>query len=517
MKKLPIGIQTFEKIIKGNYYYVDKTMFVHKLARTGDYHFLSRPRRFGKSLFLSTIKSAYQGRKDLFQGLYLENNWDWSRTSPVVHISFGSGVCRNIEELQSTFSYCLDNEAQGYHVSYAYEDLKNRFSQLIKTLRDKYEQKVVVLIDEYDKPILDNIEHPERAAAIRDELKNYYSVIKDADPYIEFVFITGVSKFSKVSLFSGLNNLEDITINPDYSAICGYTQQDIETVFKTLLKEVDLEQVKLWYNGYNWLGEEVYNPFDILLYLKTKDLRPYWFETGTPSFLVKLLQAQNYFIPDLENIQTSEKMLGSFDVDHLEVETLLFQTGYLTINNVRQTAGTRRFQLSYPNLEVKQSLADALLPYLTNNLTGSEKAKFAAYDALEASDMDGLKDIFHSFFASIPHDWYRKNQLSGYEGYYASIFYCYFAALGLEVIPEDVTSTGRIDLTVKLEDKVFIFEFKVEGLDNTPGKALDQIRNKGYADKYRKPGKIIYLIGVEFAPETRNIVGFEWDRDGNDG
>ena len=511
MKKLPIGIQTFENLIQEGYYYVDKTGFVHEVTSQGKYYFLSRPRRFGKSLFLSTIKAAYQGKRDLFQGLYLEENWDWNQTNPVIHISFGSGHLQKIEDLEIRFGTILENQEMEYGITLKRPDLRERFAELIYSLYSRFSQKVVILVDEYDKPILDNIEDRDTAAALRDELKNYYSVIKDSDPYIQFVFITGVSKFSKVSLFSGLNNLQDITIDRRYSAICGYTQKDLETVFAERLAGVDLEQVRYWYNGYSWLGEEVYNPFDILLYLDSKELRPYWFETGTPSFLIKLMQERKYFVPDLEQVQASEKLLGSFDVDHLEVETLMFQAGYLTIRKVSQTAGTRRFFLSYPNQEVKQSLTDSLLPYLTGNLSASEKTKFAALDALEAENPEALRDIFHAFFASIPHDWYRKNQLAGYEGYYASIFYCYFAALGLEVIPEDAISMGRIDLTVKLEDKVFIFEFKVQGLDKTPGSALEQIRSRRYADQYHAPGRKIYLIGVEFDPRERNIAGFDWE------
>ena len=512
MKKLPIGIQTFQNLVQEQYCYVDKTPFLLGLASRGKYYFLSRPRRFGKSLFLSTIKAAFQGKRELFQGLYLESNWDWDAIHPVVHISFGSGVVRSIEELQVSFDEILYDHQKAYELTYAKDSRKGRFAELIQALHDRYDRKVVVLVDEYDKPILDNIGNPELALKVREELKNYYSVIKDADPYLQFVFITGVSKFSKVSLFSGLNNLEDITINPEYSSICGYTQDELESVFAERLHGLDLEAIKTWYNGYNWLGKEVYNPFDILLYLKSREFRPYWFETGTPTFLIKLLQTGKYYIPALEELAVSEKLLGSFDVEQIEVETLLFQAGYLTIKSVQQVAGTRRFQLGYPNLEVKQSLTDALLSYLTGVLAASEAAKFAAYDALAATDMDGLRNVFHAFFASIPADWYRKNRIAGYEGYYASIFYCYFTALGLEVIPEDATSVGRIDMTVKLENRVFIFEFKVLAKDVRPGSALEQIKAKGYADKYLGPEITVYLVGVGFEPAERNIAGFAWER-----
>ncbi|MFP4048981.1 MAG: AAA family ATPase [Desulfovermiculus sp.] len=508
-KKLPIGIQTFEKLIKGNYYYVDKTPFVQYLAQSGEYYFLSRPRRFGKSLFLSTIKAAYQGKKELFQDLYLYENWDWKIAHPVVHISFGSGVMRSVEELRESFTYILDVNAREYNLHHSYEDLKNRFSELIYQLYEQSGRKVVILVDEYDKPILDNIEKTDTAVAIREELKNYYSVIKDADPYIEFVFITGVSKFSKVSLFSGLNNLKDITIDKRYSALCGYTQQELEAVFADRLEGVYLEDVQLWYNGYNWLGQEVYNPFDILLYLDSKEFSNYWFETGTPSFLIKLLTNGQYSIPQIENLTAGEEIVGSFDVEYITAETLLFQTGYLTIADFEQIGSFRRYTLTYPNMEVKSSLTNSILSTLAQDRLAKTKNQSSLIDALLANDLDAMKDIFQAFFASIPHDWYRRNQLAGYEGYYASIVYCYFAALGLDVHPEEPTSTGRIDLVIRFEGRVYIIEFKVVELTDA-GKALEQIKAKGYADKFA--GQEIYLIGVEFSSEQRNVVGFDWQR-----
>lgn len=509
MKKLPIGIQTFENLIREGYAYVDKTYFVRELTSQGKYYFLSRPRRFGKSLLLSTIKAAYQGKKELFSGLYLYTNWNWDSIHPMIHISFGSGVVRDIQELRQSFTYILAEHAREYGLSYSYEDLKSRFSELIHRMQEKYGRKVVILVDEYDKPILDNIENTDTAVAIREELKNYYSVIKDSDPYIEFVFITGVSKFSKVSLFSGLNNLKDITIDKPYSSLCGYTQQELESVFVERLDGVDLDEVRQWYNGYNWLGEEVYNPFDILLYLDSKEFSNYWFETGTPSFLIKLLYTKKYAIPSLESIRASEKILGSFDIERIEVETLLFQTGYLTLKSVQQVAGTRRFNLGYPNLEVKQSLTDSLLTYLTGNLAESEEVKFSVFDALAENNLDSLRDIFHSFFASIPHDWYRKNQLAGYEGYYASVVYCYFAALGLDVHPEEPTNKGRLDLSIRFQGRAYVLEFKVVELTDT-GKALAQLKSKRYAEKFS--GQEVFLIGVEFSSQERNVVGFEWER-----
>ncbi len=508
-KKLPIGIQTFEKIAQDNYCYVDKTHFVQQLLNEGTYYFLSRPRRFGKSLFLSTLKAAFEGRRELFQGLFLYDNWDWSQSNPVVHISFGAGVARSVEELQETCDEILYDHSRAFGIEYHKASRKGRFAELIQTLHEKTGRRVVVLVDEYDKPILDNIENTQMAIALREELKNFYSVIKDADPYIEFVFITGVSKFSKVSLFSGLNNLEDITLSPDCSSICGYTQDELEDVFSDWIDhDMDLTKIKTWYNGYNWLGQEVYNPFDILLYLKQGEFRNFWFETATQTFLIRLLQEKKYYIPALHDLRVSEKILGSFDVDGLEIETLLFQTGYLTIRQVQNMGGMRWFQLGYPNQEVRQSLTDYILSFLTDSTVAQENNKFNLYEALMAHNFDAIKQTLQAFFSSIPHDWYRKNQVANYEGYYASIVYCYFAALGLDVCVEDATSHGRIDMTVKLGAHIYIFEFKVVEL-LAEDRALQQIKDKGYADKYRTDGATIHLIGVEFSSKKRNVVNFE--------
>jgi len=238
--------------------------------------------------------------------------------------------------------------------------------------------------------------------------KNFYSVIKDADPYIEFVFITGVSKFSKVSLFSGLNNLEDITISPDFSAICGYTQDELEGVFSAWIDDdVDLADVKNWYNGYNWLGQEVYNPFDILLYLKQREFRNFWFEAGTPAFLIKLLRTGRYFIPEIQNMVACEEIVGSFDVDTLTVEALLFQTGYLTITGFEQTGAFRRYRLSYPNLEVRAGLTNAILNGLVQGHLTKTRNQSHVLDALSNNDFSALRKTMQAFFSSIPHDWYR--------------------------------------------------------------------------------------------------------------
>jgi Holliday junction resolvase-like predicted endonuclease len=514
MKKLPIGIQTFENLIEEGYAYVDKTRFVAEIAAQNKYYFLSRPRRFGKSLLLSTLKAAFEGKRELFQGLYLYDNWDWEQTNPVVHISFGSGVVRSVQELQTTFDEILYDHAKYYHIDYVKKSLKGRFSELITTLEAMFNQKVVVLIDEYDKPILDSIHKPELAREIREELKNYYSVLKDSDPYLRLVFITGVSKFSKVSLFSGLNNLEDITLTPGYSALCGYTQKELEKVFAEYLEGVDLDEVRTWYNGYNWLGEKVYNPFDILLFLKQRSFSNFWFETGTPTFLIQLLRQGRYLVPEIEELEAGEEVISSFDVDNIAVETLLFQTGYLTLKSFEQIGAFRRYGLGFPNLEVKSSLCNSILSAYCKDRIAKTRNQSRLLDALIANDLEGMRDVFQAFFASIPYDWYHEQQAAGYEAYYASVVYCYFAATGIDVRPEVHTNAGRIDLVVRFDERIYLIEFKV--LEQCgPGKALEQIQTKGYAEQFA--GHEVYLVGVEFSSKERNITQFVWERQGEDG
>jgi len=441
----------------------------------------------------------------------------------VIHISFGGGVIKNRANLELVFDEIIQEYLECYQLSLHNQTLQGRFKELIRELHHKSQQKVVILVDEYDKPILDNITDIALATEIREGLKNIYSVIKDSDEYIKFAFLTGVSKFSKVSLFSGLNNLKDLTLNKRYATICGYTETDIKTVFGDYLENVDFEQLRLWYNGYNFLGEKVYNPYDVLLYLDSFEFDNYWFETGSPSFLIKLLQERQYNAFDLEQIETSQEILGSFDVEQIHLETLLFQTGYLTIERVEQLGGENFYTLCYPNREVKSSLTNYILNYLSDKPVAKAKNQKAVYHAMYEGRLDDLKAIFQAFFSSIPHDWYRKNQLANYEGYYASIVYCYFAALGLDVIPEDTTNKGQIDLTVKLNHQIFIIEFKVIELvpktptDSKPSQdnsnsALAQIKEKRYFEKYQSLNQTIYLIGVEFSKEDRNIVNFQWEQ-----
>jgi Predicted AAA-ATPase/PD-(D/E)XK nuclease superfamily len=507
-KKLPIGIQTFREIREEGHYYVDKTGMAVDLVARGKTYFLSRPRRFGKSLLIDTFRSLFEGHQDLFTGLAAETRWDWRQRHPVIRISFSDGVMQSAALLEQRMHELLQDNEQRLGVAQAHQSVSGRFQGLIRQAHEATGQRAVVLIDEYDKPILDNLTDSALALQMREGLKNFYSVLKGADEHLKFVFMTGVSKFSKVSLFSGLNQLQDITMDPRYSALCGYTEADVDTVFAPELPGLDREQIRRWYNGYNWRGTSVYNPFDLLLLFDRREFRNYWFETGTPTFLVNLLMARQQFTPDLGRIVASEELLSTFDVDQIPGEALMFQAGYLTVDSVTARHNRLDVRLKFPNLEVEASLNESLLRGLSGGLSIPGPQISRLEDLLLARDFAGLRGLFHAFFASIPHDWYRKNQLAGFEGYYASIFYSHFAAIGLDIRVEDTTNHGRIDMTVLFEGAVFIFEFKVVELV-PEGQALQQIQDRRYADKYRDRGEPIHLIGVEFSRETRNVVGFE--------
>ncbi|WP_230658548.1 ATP-binding protein [Psychrobacter sp. I-STPA10] len=515
-KKLPIGIQTFATLRNDNFYYVDKTKHILQLV---EYHyiFLSRPRRFGKSLTLDTIAELFAGNKELFTGLYAENNWDWDTTYPVIRLGFAEGIMSDKQALYSEIHSQLSINEQKYAIANTVTNttekdvsISNRFRQLIRTLYEKYQQKVVILIDEYDKPILDNLTKPDIALIMRDGLRDLYSVIKGQDAHIRFAMLTGVSKFSKVNLFSGLNNLLDITIDEKFSALCGYTQNELETIFAPELETVsdeDKAKIKVWYNGYNWTGESVYNPFDILLYLNAKVFRPYWFETGTPTFLIDKMMEEGISSYEPTQQLADDQLLSSFDVGDISPIALMFQTGYLTIKATKILVDSPYYQLNYPNKEIRQSLNQTLLMrYLPNNNYKSQQVRLVPL--LIANDFDAIHELINAFFSSIPHDWHRNNNIAHFEGYWASVFYAYFASLGLQVLVEDSTNRGRMDMTVDFNECIYIFEFKVIEQSKKPNSALEQIKDKGYADKYRMQGKAIYLIGVEFSESSREVADF---------
>ena len=511
-RRLPIGIQTFREFREQDCYYVDKTAYIRRLLDEGKHYFLSRPRRFGKSLFLDTCKELFEGNEPLFEGLAIHDEWDWSVRHPVLRLDFSSGNYQGPDDLRKEVTAQLNALEDEAEIIPRDDAAPPRFRHLMKALHERTGRRVAVLVDEYDKPILDALDAPDVARANRDFLRGLYSTVKFSDAHIRFTFLTGVSKFSKVSLFSGLNNLKDITLDARYSAICGYTDADLDAVFAPELPGLDRGQIRDWYNGYSWLGEEkVYNPFDILLLFDKRKFGAWWFETGTPAFLVETLFQRQVSSLALDDLVGSSDLLSAFDVDDMATEALLFQTGYLTITDEEDLGGEPLYRLGYPNREVRQSLNRSLLRYLVKDASRQMANSVRLYRLLEANDFTGLKTLFQAFFAGIPYEWYTNNDIAGYEGYYASVFYSYFAALGLDIAVEDSSSHGRLDMAVRFNGNVYLFEFKV--VEMTPeGAAMAQLKEKRYADKYRGLGQPIYLVAVEFSKDARNLAAFEVER-----
>ncbi|MDE0268767.1 MAG: ATP-binding protein [Acidimicrobiaceae bacterium] len=515
--RLPISIQTFREVRESGCYYVDKTTYIERLANEGKSYFLSRPRRFGKSLFLDTIKEAFECSRELFEGLTIHDRWDWSAPRPVVCLSFGSGYFTERVGLSTDLLAQLErieSEAGVHDAGLGCEAvaLPGRFRRLLAELHRRWGRRVVVLVDEYDKPILDAIGDPDTARANRDFLRGFYAVIKDSDEHVRFALLTGVSKFSKVSLFSGLNNLIDITLESEFSSICGYTDDDLDTVFATELHGLDRDRIREWYNGYSWLGsEKVYNPYDVLLLFRKRRFGAYWSETGTPKFLVDTLIERGVSTVSLGDIVAGEDLLSTFDIDYIAVEALLFQTGYLTVvGEENRGAVLPLYRLDYPNLEVRMSLNRVLFRQLAQDHSLEHLDRSNLPQLLRDGDLGGIRGLLHRLYASIPYEWYTNNTITRFEGYYASVFYSYFAAQGFDIKVEDSSSHGRLDMAVCYAGSVFLFEFKVAGAGASPPvQPLEQMRERGYPDKYRSTEEPVYLIGVVFDPEKRNIAAFE--------
>jgi hypothetical protein len=506
MKKLPIGISDFKELIEGNYIYVDKTQYIYKLINQGKYYFLSRPRRFGKSLLLSTIRYLFENQKYLFKDLYIYDKFNWNETYPVIRISFAIDLLKKDDYKKRITQELLKNYINNQlEISQNPEDEVELFENLIINIYRKYKKQIVILIDEYDKPILDLIENIKEAEQVRKYLKAFYSVLKNLDEYIKFVFITGVSKFAKVSLFSGLNQLEDISLNKDFGNICGYTQNELESYFNHYLKDLNLDQIKDWYNGYNFLQDTLYNPFDILLYLRNREFDSYWYKTGTPSFLINLIKNKKYDVTQLENKIVKKNILEKFDIDDISIEALMFQTGYLTIKEVFHKEYGQEYKLGFPNKEVKISFNENILEF-----TIKEDVRYKLLNdvisTLKKQDIPKLKEHIDLLISNISY-MYLKEEAS----YVLAVFVLFYST-GLNVITEDNTSKGRIDLTIIVNNSiVYIIEFKVIENIQDKGKALNQILQKEYFKKYLNYDKI-YIIGIDFDKNKKHISTFEYQQ-----
>jgi len=515
-KRLPLGVQTFANIRdpKMNYTYVDKTEIAYYMIDSGvKYRFLSRPRRFGKSLFLDTLSELFKCTKELFEGLYVYDKWDWETRYPVIKLSLGGGDVSNKAELCDRLKEQVLNNSRRLDVALTTESeyVTTMFSNLIREASEKYKQSVVVLVDEYDKPLLDNIGNDEHIKEIQGTLQGFYSEIKNNDEFIRFGFITGISKFSQLSFFSHLNNLTDITMDPAYATITGYTQNDLEETFGEFLDGVDLEDVKKWYNGYNFLGNTVYNPFDVLTFFdQGNTFKNYWWNTGRQSFLTHMLDKKNYYLPNLENIEVGSEILDAFNINEINIVALLWQSGYLTFDKVLQNPLNKdiTYKMKVPNLEIQASLNLLFSNYLTDNYSQDIQNRNNIMMALYEQKFDRVEELVYALFAAIPYDNHTGNTLSNFEGYYASVIYAYICALGLPVVAEDHSNTGRADMTIFFPNSIVILEFKVDMPDEA---AIEQIKAKNYCGKYTADGRQIYMVGISFDSNKRNIVDFAWE------
>ena len=508
-------MQTFSEVRELKCAYVDKTPHAIKLAESGKMYFLARPRRFGKSLFLDTLRNLFEAKRELFLGLYAEANWDWSCKHPVIKLDM-SGTSSSLSTLRTVLTGKLQRAAQslGLELSDTSEP-HELFEQLIHKAHVEYGLKVVLLIDEYDKPMIDNIGKLELAQQMREQLRDFYSIIKATDEHLRFVMLTGVSKFSKVSIFSGLNNLKDISLNPEYASICGYTEEDLNDTFGEHLQGIDREQLRRWYNGYNFLGSaSVYNPYDVLNFIDQSQsfgafqFESYWFETSTPTFIIDLLARDQIPAQNLEPQRVDKDTLNNSSLDNLELTTALFQSGYLTIDVVdSDTTYGATYKLVCPNHSVRSALQNNLFKYYTGNKDVSFRSNVAR--ALHSADLTTIESELKRLFASIAADNYRKNDIARFEGYYASVVYSFFAGMGCEVIAEDVGNHGRIDLTIQNANYTYVIEFKVVKRKSKANSALQQLLRQGYATKYSGN---VYQIGIEFSETKRNIVAFSWQR-----
>ena len=512
--KLPIGIQDFRTLREEGFYYVDKTSHIKQLIDKGRYYFLSRPRRFGKSLLVDTLRQLFEGYENLFQGLAIHDQWDWSVKYPVVRLSF-DGVYNQIEEIDGDIIEQLEAIERHHQLepALASNTAPRRLRNILDRLHRKSGRQVVVLVDEYDKPILDVIDKPQLAEANRDYLKSFYGIIKGSARDVRFVFVTGVSMFSKVSLFSGLNNLENISLDPDYATICGYTEQDLDEVFSDELSGLDRNQVQQWYNGYHWLGDKkVYNPFGFLLLLRKRQFESHWFETGSPTFLFKMMMQQEVTPLELESRIAAKKLISNFDIDNIAIDALLFQTGYLTITNSERHNAHTLYTLDYPNLEVRQSLSQEFLNYLGCQDKQLSDQGWELGRLLKANDFAGFMDCLKAFFAGLPYQWQSTDDQSRYEVWYAGMLYACFQTVGFDIRVEEASLRGRADMIVLYDDQVFIFEFKMATDSDgarTAEEAIQQIKDRGYADKYKNRQQPVHLIGIAFGQDSRNISDFK--------
>lgn len=504
--RYPVGIQTFSKIREEGFLYVDKTEYIYRLSQGAGYFFLARPRRFGKSLLISTLDALYSGRKDLFEGLWIADKWDWSKSFPVIYIPFNAFNVQEVGLEQSLYD-CVYEHASNFGVTLENQGVGRVFEELIRKIHAKTNQKVVVLIDEYDKPIIDFLEDMDVAEQNRQLLKSFYGILKPADPHLHFVLLTGVSKFSKISIFSDLNNLRDISLDKNFGAITGITQNELQTYFASDISALAQEkkqseasflaQIKHWYNGYTWdLNTRVYNPFSILRFFEAGgDLQNFWFETGTPTFLIK--QLYKHFAYNFSQIESSEFQINTFDYSNLDPITLLYQTGYLTIQSY--SFEDHIYILDYPNEEVRLSLNQYLLKtFRQDEFEEVIPMVVRLRNALKDNDLERVMSLINAIFSSLPYDLWQNES----ERFYHALIHLTFTLLGTYIQSEVHTSNGRCDALIHTPSFIYAFEFK---LNRSAEEAMNQIKNRGYLAPYTATGKQLIAVGVNFTTEKKGI------------
>ena len=523
-RKLPIGIQSFKDLREKEFLYVDKTEYVFRLAGESKVYFLSRPRRFGKSLLLSTLEAYFLGQKDLFKGLAIEKLEEAEKEKraiwqeyPVFYLDFNVGKYSDIEALNTNLNVFLSDLEQKYGTSEAEDNFAKRFEGLLKRAYEKTGKQVVVLVDEYDKPLLQTMGvNEELNEEYRAVLKAFYSVLKSADRYIRFAFLTGVTKFSKISIFSDLNNLRDLSLIADYSAICGISQEELEANFEPeiislaernkMSYDEALAALKQKYDGYKFSenGKNMYNPFSLLNVFADSTMRNYWFATGTPTFLVDYLKKAYYNIPDLDgNVKMNEAGLETYRADAINPLPILYQAGYLTIKDYNDFS--KLYRLGFPNDEVRYGFLDNLMPAYTSiraDKTGLSVWEF--YEQIEAGDVDGFMEKLKGIISGIPYDSLTEKDLALREQNYQTAVYLVFALMNQFVHTEVHCSTGRADCVVEFKDKVYIFEFKLVS-NASSEEAVKQIKEKNYADRFSGSGKNLIAVGSSFDEEKRTI------------
>lgn len=512
MKELTDSVYAFADLRQGKYLYVDKTEYVWKLVRSyKGIYFLSRPRRFGKSLMVSTLKAIFEGRKELFDGLAIsKKEYDW-KPYPVIHFDMGNCSAKTPQALERFIEDRLCDVAAEHNVTLRGQSYATRFESLISALSKR--GKVVILIDEYDKPILNNVTNPE-ADAILGVLKGFYSTIKTCEDLERFVFITGVTKFCHVSLFSDLNNFTDITMRSDYATMFGYTQSELEHYFSDRIEataqaqKVSVEELKrklkAWYDGYCFeeTSETVYNPVSIAKFFENDSkFDNYWFATGTPSFLMELAKKTDFNFEDAVSKAVPGVTFDAFEIPNIDPVTLLLQTGYLTIKSSEIRFNKRWFWLDFPNEEVAESFST----YLLNSYVGRTQREVSSFSAdLATAFLEGnlnqARKVLESFFAGVPYTIHKKSEAT-----FQSVFYAIFRLLGFNVEAESCTNDGRIDAVVQTDDHIYLFEFKLDDDDT----ALSQIKDKAYFKKYLQSSKKITMIGVNFDSVKGQLIDWQ--------